>query len=310
VRLLTISPREATLEVRGFHGGSEEARASLERHGISFVRGYNAAIEASAPARLLPQLEGVPQAERGFAYEGAGMACALLDLLSPRKRERLANLLHGPGDAHVYMIHVGAGWALARLRLRPRRRLPALDPFLRWLALDGYGFHEGFFHTRRTVFQHAVPGRLYGYERRAFDQGLGRALWFVRGGDVDQAARTLERFPRDRRSDLWSGLALATAYTGTPGVDLGRLRTLGIEHARAVTQGAAFAVAARHRAGNVIVETHRAADVLCNASVEQVVDAVRAARHGLAPDAHGQSYERWRASVGRRLLGHPGSVAA
>lgn len=311
VGLLSISPREAAFDVRGFHDGRPQARKSLERHGVSFVSGYNAALDAGELEALVMRLERVPDAERGFAYEGAAMALALLDLLSPRRRDRLAALLKGPGQPHVYMIHVGAGWALARLRLRPRLHLPALDPFLRWLTVDGYGFQEAFFHTRRTVVRKDLPRRLHDYERRAFDQGVGRALWFVDGGDVDRAARTVQSFGSARGPDLWSGLALAVAYTtAARRDDLGRLRRLGARQASAVAQGAAFAVAARHRAGNVLPETETAAQVLCGTSVDNVVEVVHTARMGLVADSGGRGYERWRMLVGRRLLEHLGSVAA
>jgi enediyne biosynthesis protein E3 len=311
VSLLAISPRETSFEVRGFHLGSPAARRVLEEHGASFVGGYNAALQAGGIERLARRLDQVPLPERGFAYEGAAMALALRDLLIARPRDRLAALLRGPGHRHVYMIHVGAGWALARLRLRPRRRLPALDPFLRWLALDGYGFHEAFFHAVRTVSRRTVPHRLAGYERRAFDQGVGRALWFVDGGDVERAARTLERFPSGRRPDLWSGLGLAAAYTAAAGAeDLVLLRTLAGVHAPQVAQGAAFAIAARDRAGNVIEATRTAAAVLCKRNVEQVVDVVREARLGLVADPDGRGYECWRTLLGQRLTERTGSLVA
>ena len=309
--LLAISPKEATFGVRGFHGGTAQARHALERHGTSFVSGYNAALKARDLDTLACELDSLPKSEVGFAYEGAAMACALLDLLIPGRRGRLASLLRGPGDPHVYMVHVGAGWALARLRLRPRHRLRALDPFLRWLALDGYGFHEAFFHTRSTIRGHHVPRRLTGYECRAFDQGVGRALWFVGAGDVGQATSMLRGFSGYRQPDLWSGLALAASYTtSATEEDLRRLLVAGRAHAPEISQGAAFAVAARHRAGNVLEETRTAAAVLCGQCVEDVVATVREARRGLLADPAGQSYERWRTAIGERLPVPRGPVAA
>jgi hypothetical protein len=47
------------------------------------------------------------------------------------------------------MAHVGIGWAIARLpwlRRRIEQPLNRLDSLLRWLAVDGYGFHEGYFY--------------------------------------------------------------------------------------------------------------------------------------------------------------------
>ena len=49
------------------------------------------------------------------------------------------------------MMHVGLGWALARLRRSVTPYLAQLDPLLGWLAVDGYGFHEGYFDWPRYV---------------------------------------------------------------------------------------------------------------------------------------------------------------
>lgn len=310
VSLLSIDPRESRLEVRGFYAGSVAARVALERHGAIFICGYNSALETHGLEELTSRLLAVPPADRGFAYEGSSMALALLDLLIPGRRNRLSAFLRGPADAHVYMVHVGAGLALARLRLRARRRLRALDPFLRWLSLDGYGFHDGFFRANDTIAGRRVPRRLCGYERRVFDQGLGRALWFVGGADVERAARDLNGFSSARHCDLWSGLGLAAAYTTAAGPEnLMQLRTLAGCNGRFVAQGAAFAVTARHRAGNVVEHTRNAADVLCGRTVEETVAIVRQARSGLVADCDGHSYERWRVAIARQLANGAGAGA-
>ncbi len=175
------------------------------------------------------------------------MALALLDALLPGRRDRLARLLAGPGAAHAYIIHVGAGWILARLPLAPERLLARLgDPVLRWLALDGYGFHEGYFRWPRSVERQEVPRKLRGYARRGFDQGLGRSLWFVDGADVRLIPRTIGRFPDDRQSDLWSGVGLACAYAGGRSrSEIEALRQAAGPHRPSLAQGAAFAAKAR-----------------------------------------------------------------
>ena len=68
------------------------------------------------------------------------------------------------------MIHVGVGWAWARLPVNLARGKARFDPVLRWLALDGYGFHEAFFKWPRYLAGANHPRRLTGYDARAFDQ--------------------------------------------------------------------------------------------------------------------------------------------
>jgi len=44
-------------------------------------------------------------------------------------------------------------------------------------------------------------------------QGIGRALWFVSGGEPQRAA-ALSGAAAERASDLFAGLGLAMAYAG------------------------------------------------------------------------------------------------
>ena len=83
------------------------------------------------------------------------------------------------------MVHVGVGWVWARVPFGFRRRQRRLDPLLGWLAFDGWGFHEGFFHWPKYIAGQPAPKKLKGYERRVFDQGLGRSFWFVNGGNIE-----------------------------------------------------------------------------------------------------------------------------
>ncbi len=141
------------------------------------------------------------------------MGLHLLDRLTPFSTPRLPRFLSGVGDDHTYMVHIGAGFAMARIPFGLDRALSRLHPVRRGLALDGYGFHQGFFHWRRTLEgPREVPRRIRGYGRRLYDNGLGRSLWFVDGGDVERIPATIAGFPQQRRGDLWAGVGLDAAY--------------------------------------------------------------------------------------------------
>jgi hypothetical protein len=309
LKLLGIDSALTSFEARGFSGGTPAARTMLERHATAFVDGFNIAI-AAREENLAARLRTVIAADRGFAYEGSAMALALLDSLAPPGGSRLARLLESHGRPHRYMVHVGAGWALAAMRRPPGMVMRSFDPFIRWLAVDGYGFHEGFFHTRRSFAGRPPLRRPRGYEQRAFDQGLGRSLWFVAAADVDAAAEAVGRFEPWRRADLWSGLGLAAAYTTVaPPEDLDRLGVLAGAHAPHVVQGVAFAVSARLTAGNVVAHTRVAAELLCGRAVEDVADLVNGARDDLWADRTGHGYEEWRTRIRERLAARKGAVA-
>jgi enediyne biosynthesis protein E3 len=291
--VLGIAPEEASFERRGFRLGSA-ARPRLEEVGRTFVRGYRAALEDDDPGTIEQALAGVDCELRGFAYEGAAMGVTLRDMLSPWRSSRLDRLLAGPGSSHVYMVHVGAGWALARLRRPPRATL-RLDPLLRWLALDGYGFHQGYFRPARHLRACVVPAAFTDYAARAFDQGLGRSLWFVEAAEPEAIAAAIHRFAPARQPDLWSGVGLAGAYAG--GADASVLPRLADADAHApgeLAQGAAFAAAARQRAGNPAAHTDLACRMLCGLSSSEAAELTAHAARDLPPDSALPSYEVWR----------------
>ncbi|MFE7132617.1 DUF1702 family protein [Streptomyces sp. NPDC057638] len=306
-RMLTPSTAETSMAVRGFHVKNAESKERLENIGATFLRGYAYAVESSTPAETGERLESVPRALRGFAYEGAGMGAAVHDAL-PGHGGRLAGLLAGHGRHHDYMIYVGVGWAMARL---PRPLWPdirATDPLLRWLALDGYGFHQAYFKTAAYVRTPAAhhPFRWNGghhhYTARAIDQGIGRALWFVGGTDPAVVTGLIHTYPEHRHSDLYAGAGLACAYAG--GADEGELTRFadasGV-HRWALAQGAAFAVEARVKADTAIDHTHLAARVVCGTTAERASRACRDLRPPATASGTWPAYALWRHDVAAHL---------
>jgi len=269
-RAMRVSEKETSFSVRGFHQGSASARRLLETHCTSFVQGFNAALIAPDEHDFATRALIVPLEEQGFAYEGAGMALGLLDLLTPFGGRRVQRLLSGPGAAHASMIHVGLGRAFARLHRHPWGAFKGMDLRLRWLVLDGYGFQEAFFKPERFVRACQRPHRLTGYGLRAFDQGIGRCLWFVEGADVERVAAAVRGFDASRLADLWSGVGFAACYAGGVGrPELELLVVLSGEAYPALAQGAAFAAKARERARNVAPHNELGCEAICGMEVEK-----------------------------------------
>jgi enediyne biosynthesis protein E3 len=301
-RLLHIAPEEVTFARRRFRVPRESVRRRLERVGESFLHGYHAALAGGTMDTLVARLADVELEFRGFAYEGAAMAIDLQDQVSPWRKPRLPAFLDGPGGPHTYMVHVGIGWSMARLPLRLEHRLSRLDPVLRWLALDGYGFHEGYFHWPQYA-DGTLPKRLNDYGLRAFDQGLGRSLWFVGGADPDWITKTVVGFPESRRADLWSGVGLACAYAGGAGeCEIKRLRGPASIFYPHLAQGAVFAAGARNRAGNPAEHTELACQLLCDLSAQEAA-AVSDETRLLAREDSEPAYEVWRRLVRMHFVG-------
>lgn len=314
-RVLTPDVSATRLKTRGFHDKGTWAREVLETVGESFLTGLGDAVETASPDVTDRRLSALPTRYRGFAYEGAAMGFTLLDGLLPG-RHRTDAFLRGVGAPHVYMAYVGIGWGMARL---PRFLWPdtrKLDPLLRWLVHDGYGFHQAYFHTERYVHGHARDDRAArwtgdgAYALRAADQGIGRALWFVGGTDVDQVTRLVEGFVDARRPDLYSGVGLAATYAGGASEEeLRRLLDRAGEHRGSLAQGGAFAAEARVRPGLVVPHTELGTSVLCGTDAERAARVSRALRPDatiLAHDPLHPPYETWRAGIARELTSHEG----
>ena len=197
------------------------------------------------------------------------------------------------------MIHVGMGWAVARLpKWIPVRT--GKDDLLRWLVLDGYGFHEGYFKPHQFCgTQTPRTPRLRGYAARAFDQGLGRSLWFIHATSIERICHSIKRFHPSRRPDLWSGVGLACTYAGGCGeATIWELKTAAADFAPELAQGAAFAAKTRLEASLLVPHTALACTILCDSSAERAAQETDVALDRLVPKSEVEPrYEVWRKNI-------------
>jgi hypothetical protein len=296
--LFGISTREAGFERRGFHSSDNTKREHLERIGQSFIHGYNTALTCAHRDQLTAELLNVENEWRGFAYEGAAMALQLLDFVTPWNRDRWRQFIDGAGRQHVYMVHVGAGWAISRLHRDITSSLRRFDEVLGWLVVDGFGFHEGYFHPDRTITQHLRPRACTGYAARVFDQGVGRSMWFAHGADVDRIVVSVNSFDEKRRADLLTGVGLAAAYAG--GASTAELVTLQTEaelYRKELAQGAAFAAKARLLAGTMTPHTETGCGILCGMSAADAASVTDQAFVNLSTAGDLPKYEIWRQRI-------------
>jgi hypothetical protein len=304
--VLTASLRQDLDQVdfgrRRFRLRPGASRHALQSAGQSFLEGFNAFVAVSGDNGWVDGLDAMDPELRGFAYEGAGMACAMLDVLTLSRGRRMDELISGAAQTYPHMVYVGAGWAYARLRLRPWWGIRSRDPLLRWLAWDGFGFHQGFFHANRVVGAQCVERGLAPDQRAIRDQGLGRLLWFHECADPDGIALRVGEFSTVRHADLWSGIGLAATYAGAAEPDeLDRLVVLAGDHRADLAQGCAFACKARRVSAVVPAHTEKAAIVLAGVNAAEAAVWTDQAQIGLGPGPlTARHYQQWRAEI-RRL---------
>jgi hypothetical protein len=314
VRRYLLSPRlvDVTFAKRGFPAVPSAATERLEAIPQAVICGFEWGIEARGQWEVERRLDLVDTELRGFAYEGATMAFTILDATGPGRGHRARDLLRGPGRPHIFLAYIGMGFAMARLP-RPlwKKAVPDLagDPYyptMSWLAVDGYGFDRAYFDTRRWVDAQYVP-KPYPWERapdyflRAVDQGIGRALWFICGGRVPDAAAAVGRFAVHRQADLWSGIGLAATFAGGSDADgLAALRRASGAQWPHLAVGSVFAVKARTYSGFVPEHTRTACLALTDTPVDKAVAVADDTAVGSAAGTLLPPYEVWR----RRIRDH------
>ncbi|NEZ63615.1 DUF1702 family protein [Leptolyngbyaceae cyanobacterium CCMR0082] len=240
-------------------------RKQLRPPVIAFATGMNTAIEVALSDLLIGQLDGFNDNCRGFAYEGAGMGLAIIDL--SRNKGLIPKFLKAEGANYSELIHIGIGCAIAVLKKELEPKLKEIEPMQRWWLPDGFGFFTGIYKWEETVDEQLIPSQIKGHSLRAFDRGLGRRMWFAFSGDPKAIANTISTFPKSRQIELWSGVGIASTFAG--GVEretLLSLKQLAGDSCSYLALGSALAAKCRYTAGNIIEYTNLACSILCGMS--------------------------------------------
>jgi len=168
-------------------------------------------------------------------------------------------------------------------------------------VIDGYGFHEGYFHHRTVIQSGKIPSQLSEDARHVFYQGLGRSLWFVNGASPQQISQTISGFAAQYHNDAWSGVGLACAYAGgSSRAEVEELQFHAGLHTAALAQGAAFAATARQLAGNPVRHTEIACGILCGMTPEKAAALCDETLNQAAN--HPSPYQQWRRLLQERFI--------
>lgn len=298
-RLIGLSPKEASFSRRDFPGSSSSSRDHLESVIRTFIEGYNMAVAEADTVRLARRLDSsFSPAFVGFAYEGVGLYFGLTDLLIPRSESRLNAFTHSVGERHDFITSVGAGFAIARMPLGLRRLesyQKTLDPMTAWCLADGYGFHEGFFHWKRFVGgRQSSPESLNLQNRRLFDAGVGRAMWWVYGADVASIASAISRFDGERQHEMWAGIGTALAYAGgaSPAAS-SQLLDLAGAYRFDLLSGIPFAAHMRDKGRNSAEWTDEACSELLNMSVAETSEIIVTELAAYLDSWQGSEQDKW-----------------
>jgi len=195
-------------------GPKSEARKHLELRSKTALHGYNVAVEYGLCDDLEVIAASIKGEYTGFFYEGIGMGLFMLDRTSLFKKNRFMEFSQGPGKEYQSVMYVGAGLISGFLHLPIKKTLEKADPAKGTAIVDGVGFHYAFFKTKKCLDQQFVPKYIKenAFLSDRFDNGIGRALWFLFATEVPQMAAAIDKFPANRKGPVWYGLGFAAAY--------------------------------------------------------------------------------------------------
>lgn len=144
---------------------------------------------------------------RSVAFEGASMGVALTNWNNwPVYAKR--------AEKHATQVHIGLGWAIAEKQLNLASTLSQIEPELHVKVLDGVGYWHGLFQRRATIRTQQIPEFITAEYQAGFDQGVGRAIWYITKGEAAKVVNIINHFSEDRRPNLWQGIGVASTYVG------------------------------------------------------------------------------------------------
>lgn len=162
---------------------------------------------------LISLLEANEKEFLSVAYEGAAMGLALKDFAINNSYKNWSAFLE-PSKKHSPQVYIGMGWAVAQEKRdisALEEKLPANMQFRIW---DGCGYFDGIFRQRQTIKSQNrleyIPEKNY----KAYDEGLGRSIWYICKGDETKVPEIIKTFAAERQSDLWRGIGIACSYVG------------------------------------------------------------------------------------------------
>jgi hypothetical protein len=144
----------------------------------TFQKGRALSEQEHSLDELIAELNKFEPRYLSVAFEGASMDVALANSL------KTWEVYAEKAKKHTTQVHIGLGWAIAEKQLDLTSTLSQIEPALQVKVLDGYGYWNGLFHRRATIRTQQIPENITLEFQTGFDQGVGRAIWYITKGDV------------------------------------------------------------------------------------------------------------------------------
>lgn len=246
--------------------------------------------------KLKAILDSLAPLDRGVYYEGAAAGKAISDLSkNPDIREAMA-LIEAIPD-YSFVLYMGIGEAMAQLEVAPMSFGSFKDEKWAGQIVEGYGFFNGYFRWFDTLVRQTYPVGLLPDLRDAYDQGLGRAIYFIANGQPYKIRDYIGNFAPERQKELWAGLGQSAAYVGgSSESELRKLLYLASHNRVELMQGVLLGVSARIQQKFVPEHTDAARSIICGiANPKEII--VNSHVHELVLNREEYSLMNWQRAV-------------
>jgi enediyne biosynthesis protein E3 len=217
-------------------------------------------------------LDSEPPEFRSVAYESASMEIGMRELSDGKELNNWKLFYQRAANVHTFHMEIGLGWAFAKSEIPLDLYLKSLEPVMNWMIFDGIGYYHGLFKGRRTVKSQLLPEGFGEQELSGFDQGLGRRLWYIAKGDVQETADLIKSFQVTRHFDLWRGVGIACGYVGgTRKSDMELLLDLSGTYKKQLQTGIALAAMSRKASDSVSEDIEQACEIICGMPLMDVL---------------------------------------
>ena len=234
---------------------------------------------------LIRFLDAEPLQFRSVAYESASFEIGMQELTFGIELNNWKNFYQRSAKAHTFHMDIGLGWAFAKTEVSPTPFLESLQPAIDWMIFDGMGYYNGLFKGRRTVKNQLVPEGVNEKELPGFDQGLGRRLWYIVKGDVNELVQLIKAFHSSRHPDLWRGVGIACGYVGGCNKEnLEQLLNSSSAYKDHLATGIALAAISRNASNSITGDIELACEIICGISMKEVLSIEDGISNNIIPN--------------------------
>jgi hypothetical protein len=208
---------------------------------------------------------------RSIAYEGASFEIGWRDLKNTQGLNQWIEFREACAGQHSFHIDIGLGWAFAKTELWPTPFFSSVNEVVKRMLFDGIGYYYALFKGRGTIKAKTIPQAITDEGLNGFDQGVGRRLWYMAKGNINEVVDLVSDFPANRHSSLFQGIGIACGYVGgSREEDLRQLIEVSGLYHKQLQAGIILAVISRIASNTLNEDIDRACHIICNKSVSEI----------------------------------------